>query len=55
MLDREATESEHDLALALAVAMMAVLLCGLVWQGEVIVNQREELRALWDVVRQGHW
>jgi hypothetical protein len=43
-----ATESHLTVALALCVVIMALLLCGIVWQSGVIAYQRDLIRMLWE-------
>jgi hypothetical protein len=43
-----ATESHLTLALVLCVVIMALLLCGIVWQSGVIAYQRDLIRMLWE-------
>ena len=50
---RDGTEHEHDLVLAVAVVALAALTCLVAWQGTVIISQRDEIRALWEVVHRG--
>jgi hypothetical protein len=41
--------SEKDLAMALgfSIVIMALLLCGLLWQSNIIIFQRDLIRSLW--------
>lgn len=43
-----ASESQLTIALVLCMLLMAVLLCGIVWQSGIINYQREMIRLLWD-------
>jgi hypothetical protein len=43
-----ASESHLTVALALCMLVMAVLLCGIMWQSGVIGYQRDLIRLLWD-------
>jgi hypothetical protein len=43
-----ASESHLTVALVLSMLLMAVLLCGIVWQSGIINYQREMIRLLWD-------
>jgi hypothetical protein len=43
-----ATESHLTMALVLCVVIMALLLCGIVWQSGVISYQRDLIRLLWE-------
>ena len=43
-----ASESHLTVALALCMLIMALLLCGIMWQSGVISYQRELIRALWE-------
>jgi len=43
-----ASESHLTVALALCMLVMALLLCGIMWQSGVITYQRELIRLLWD-------
>jgi hypothetical protein len=42
-----ASESHLTVALALCMLVMALLLCGIMWQSGVINYQRELIRLLW--------
>ena len=42
-----AKESHLTVALALCMLIMALLLCGIMWQSGVISYQRELIRLLW--------
>ena len=42
-----ATESQMALALALSLVVMAVMLLGIMWQGNVIKFQQDLIRDLW--------
>lgn len=46
-LNEPATESHLGMALAVAAVTMALLLWAVVWQSNVIADQRELIRALW--------
>ena len=48
-----ATESQLSMALALALVMMGLLLCAVIWQSNVIANQRDIIRSLWDMKNHG--
>ncbi len=48
MMTIPATESQMALALGLSVLMMAVLLCGLIWQSQIINYQRQVIHFLWN-------
>lgn len=43
-----ANESHLTVALVLCMLIMALLLCGIVWQSGIIVYQRDLIRALWE-------
>jgi hypothetical protein len=43
-----ASESQLTVALVLSMLLMAVLLCGIVWQSGIINSQREMIRLLWE-------
>ena len=43
-----ASESHLTVVLALCALVMALLLCGIMWQSGVIDYQREVIRMLWD-------
>ena len=43
-----ASESHLTVVLALCVLVMAVLLCGIMWQSGVISYQRDLIRLLWE-------
>ena len=43
-----ASESQLTVALVLCMLLMAVLLCGIVWQSGIINSQREMIRLLWE-------
>jgi hypothetical protein len=43
-----ASESHLTVALVLCMLIMALLLCGIMWQSGVISYQRELIRALWE-------
>ena len=43
-----ASESQLTIALVLCMLVMAVLLCGIVWQSGIISYQRELIRLLWE-------
>jgi hypothetical protein len=42
-----ATESQLALTLAVSLILMAVMLIGLIWQGNVIKFQQDVIRDLW--------
>ena len=44
-----ASESQLSVALALSVLVMSFLLCGIVWQSEIIAKQRDVIRWLWSL------
>lgn len=44
-----ASESQLSLALALSVLVMAGLLWAILWQSNIIVQQREAIRYLWSL------
>ena len=44
-----ATESQLSLALALSVVVMSGLLWAILWQSNIIVQQREAIRYLWSL------
>lgn len=44
-----ASESQLGLALALSLVVMALLLCGLLWQSGIILYQRDLIRWLWNL------
>ena len=44
-----ATESQLSVALALSVLVMSLLLWGLLWQSNIISQQREAIRYLWSL------
>jgi hypothetical protein len=48
MMTIPATESQMAVALGLSLVMMALLLCGVVWQSEVITYQRTIIKFLWN-------
>ena len=52
---RNSTEHELDLVLAVAVVALALMTALVAWQGAVIIAQRDEIRALWHIVGQGHF
>jgi hypothetical protein len=43
-----ASESQLTVALALCMVVMALLLCGVIWQSGIIDYQRELIRLLWN-------
>jgi hypothetical protein len=43
-----ASESHLTVALVLSMLIMALLLCGIVWQSGVISYQKELIRLLWE-------
>jgi hypothetical protein len=43
-----ASESQLTVALVLSMLLLAVLLCGIVWQSGIINSQREMIRLLWE-------
>jgi hypothetical protein len=43
-----ASESHLTVALALCMLVMALLLCGIMWQSGIIDYQRDLIRVLWD-------
>jgi hypothetical protein len=43
-----ASESQLTIALVLCMLIMALLLCGIMWQSGVISYQRDLIRVLWD-------
>jgi hypothetical protein len=47
-LSLPASESHVGVALALCVLVMALLLCGIMWQSGVINYQRDLIRLLWE-------
>ena len=44
-----ATESQLSVALALSVLVMSIMLWGILWQANVISQQREAIRWLWSL------
>ena len=42
-----ATESQMAIALSLSVVMMSLLLCGIIYQSNVINYQRDLIRVIW--------
>jgi len=46
-LSSPASETQLGIALGFSIVMMALLLCGLMWQSNVIVYQRDLIRSLW--------
>ena len=44
-----ASESQLSLALGLSVLVMSGLLWGLLWQSNIIAQQREAIRYLWSL------
>ena len=43
-----ASESQLTIALVLCMLIMALLLCGIVWQSGIINYQQELIRLLWE-------
>jgi hypothetical protein len=48
-LTAPASESHMALALAASLVLMGVMLVALCWQSNIIVNQRDLIRALWNM------
>jgi hypothetical protein len=44
-----ASESHLGLALGLSMVIMAMLLCAVLWQSNIIVTQRDLIRWLWNL------
>ncbi len=55
MLDRDATENERDLVLTVAVIGLVFLTAVVIWQRVQLENMHDNVMALWDVIRQGHY
>lgn len=53
MLNRDATENERDLVLAISLVAQAAITVGIVWQQAVIAAQKAEILALWYVITHG--
>jgi hypothetical protein len=45
-LSTAASESQKGLVLAVCLIMMSVMCVGLIWQAQVIANQREDIKWL---------
>jgi len=43
-----ASETQVTLALVVSLVIMSLLLCGLVWQSNLIAYQRELIRWMWN-------
>jgi hypothetical protein len=48
-LQHPASESQKNLVLIICVLMMSIMCIGLVWQAQVIANQREDIKWLQDL------
>ena len=44
-----ASESQKNLVLVICVLVMSVLCIGLIWQAQIIANQREDIKWLQDL------
>jgi ABC-type uncharacterized transport system YnjBCD permease subunit len=44
-----ATESQLSVALALSVLVMSLLLYGILWESNIITQQRDAIRWLWSL------
>jgi hypothetical protein len=45
-LNRPASESHKNLVLVLCVLTMSIMCIGLIWQAQIIANQREDIKWL---------
>jgi hypothetical protein len=48
-LQNAASESQKNLVLVICILAMSIMCIGLVWQAQVIANQREDIRWLQDL------
>jgi hypothetical protein len=48
-LQNAASESQKNLVLVICILAMSIMCIGLVWQAQVIANQREDIKWLQDL------
>jgi hypothetical protein len=48
-LQHPASESQKNLVLIICVLMMSIMCIGLIWQAQVIANQRDDIKWLQDL------
>jgi hypothetical protein len=48
-LQNPASESQKNLVLVICVLAMSIMCIGLIWQAQVIANQREDIKWLQDL------
>lgn len=48
ILRAPASESQLAVALCVSLVVMSLLLCGILWQSDVISEQRDVIRWLWE-------